>query len=291
MEIFKLSWFSFLRDQTQGYRNDIESKRQQAANGEIPAKINKSELEELITALKDVEKFCAEVGWKHAEQTVHDLWFELYEYVADIDYTMMGEAFRMCLKVLGRELENRFFLYVPPDDVEFYKNPLDWFSKVLVAFPSAKENVIEACRCYALDRYTACVFHCMGILQYGLYALAQELKVDLGYPLKLAEWCFIIDGQKGKLLGIEGKIGHLREDLKHLPKGTEKDEIVQFYSEVAQQFRYFKDAWRNHVAHFHDEYDKDQAHRVLIHTRDFMDRLSERISEKELPKLDIGETE
>ena len=60
--------------------------------------------------LKDVEKFCAKVEWKHAEQTVYDLWFELYEYVVDIDYTMMGVTFRACIKVLWNELNDRLSL-------------------------------------------------------------------------------------------------------------------------------------------------------------------------------------
>ena len=181
-----------------------------------------------------------------------------------------------------------FLLYVPPEDAELYKNPKEVFAKVIDvnAFPSAARDAIEACRCYALERYTACVFHCMGILQYGLYALAKELNVDLGFELNLAEWCFIIEGHNGKL-GIEGKIGNLREELKHLPKGSEKDERIQFYSETAKQFRYFKDAWRNHVAHLREEYDKDQAHRVLIHTRDFMEQLSERVKEIPVPPIQL----
>ena len=114
MEIFKLGWCSFLRDQTQGYLNDIEVKRQQAVKGGIPAILDADDLKHQLEALRDVEKFCAEVGWSNAERTIHDLRFELEEFVVDVDYAMMAITFRACLRVLGRELEDRVFLYVSP---------------------------------------------------------------------------------------------------------------------------------------------------------------------------------
>ena len=60
-----------------------------------------------------------------------------------------------------------------------------------------------------------------------------------------------------------------------MKKGWEKDETLSFYSRVALQFRYFKDAWRNHVDHNREVYDADQAHSILIHARDFIKELAE----------------
>jgi hypothetical protein len=48
---------------------------------------------------------------------------------------------------------------------------------------------------------------------------------------------------------IEAKI---REREKALKRGQEKDATLKFYSQAAVQFRYFKDAWRNHVAHLRE---------------------------------------
>ena len=42
------------------------------------------------------------------------------------------------------------------------------------------------------------------------------------------------------------------------------------------QFRYFKDAWRNHVCHQREHYDVNQAYSVLIHVADFMEAVSKR---------------
>ena len=38
---------------------------------------------------------------------------------------------------------------------------------------------------------------------------------------------------------------------------------MQFYSETATQFRYFKNAWRNHVSHSNATYDEAQAEKIM----------------------------
>ena len=65
--------------------------------------------------------------------------------------------------------------------------------------PSSRENsgaipdIIEAGNCYALNRPTACVFHLMRVIPYGMAALTKLLKVKLPKPIDLLEWQAIID--------------------------------------------------------------------------------------------------
>jgi hypothetical protein len=54
---------------------------------------------------------------------------------------------------------------------------------------------------------------------------------------------------------------------------------MQFLSEAAKEFFYFKDGWRNYVAHGRAAYDEHQALGVLEHTRSFMNHLATRLSE------------
>jgi len=42
------------------------------------------------------------------------------------------------------------------------------------------------------------------------------------------------------------------------------------YAQAATQFFYFKNAWRNHVAHARDIYDNEQAELIFNHVGDFM---------------------
>lgn len=117
----------------------------------------------------------------------------------------------------------------------------------------------------------------MGILQAGLYAQATALNVTLTVPLHLAQWHMIIQL-------IEAKIVDMR---KALPKGDLRDDLVTFHAQAASQFRYFKDAWRNHVAHMRDVYDRDMAHSIMTHTKDFMEHLSTRLNELPIPALSV----
>lgn len=171
-------------------------------------------------------------------------------------------------EILEDELRRRIFLFVVPQDGNLYNRPLASFPLTWPNYPSARDDIEEACRCYALGRYTACVFHCMAILQCGLYALATELGVMLRYPVELAEWCEIIAAIEKKVAAMVNR-----------PRSAARDERMTFHSECAVQFRYFKDAWRNHVAHMRETYDRDQAHSILLHVRDFMEKLSTRVPE------------
>lgn len=271
MEIFNLWSCASLSGELQVCVADIRAKRETGAGAETPTD---EEFEKWRITLERAEKLCVKVGWQHAEYTIRGLSLGLA--ITEADYSTMETTLGVCLGVLDLELQMRLFLYVPQEDAELYRNPMGVFSKAVDGFPSASGDAIEACRCYALGRYTACVFHCMGILQYGLFALADELKLSLTIPLQMAEWCKIING-------IEGKI----RDFRNEPKSPEKDENLAFYSECGVQFRYFKDAWRNHVAHLREEYDKDQAHSVLIHTREFMEHMSKRVKEIPVPPIDL----
>jgi hypothetical protein len=192
------------------------------------------------------------------------------EYANDPDCHIddLADLLDTLLEVMEGELRRKLFFSLPSEDMRFYQHPELVFPATLKAFPSAKHDIKEACRCYALEVNTACVFHSMAVAQTGLHALAGELGVAFSYSLDLAEWQAVIEAIENKL-----------EPMRHLPR-AERAEILPFYSECAVQFRYFKDAWRNHVCHMREVYDRDQAHSILLHVRDFMEKLSTRIKEK-----------
>jgi len=76
---------------------------------------------------------------------------------------------------------------------------------------------------------------------------------------------------------IEAKIKELRNTL---PAGNAKSERLQFLSEAAKEFSYFKDGWRNHVSHNKSKYDGPQALSAITHVHAFMTQISSRLSEK-----------
>jgi hypothetical protein len=186
------------------------------------------------------------------------------QLTGDFSFGSLATELRVLNQSAEDQMTRRHWVYVPLDKTKYYLEFLDIFPlELALIFPEARHDIREACYSYALDRNTACVFHSMGILQCGLYDLAKQVEVPFQQNIELENWKNIIDQIESKL-----------RELEKLKRGKEKDEKLSYFSNMAVQFRYFKDAWRNHVAHFRENYDADQAHSILIHVRDFMQQLA-----------------
>lgn len=173
------------------------------------------------------------------------------DYAADVRYLQ---------KRVDEELSKVTFGFIPADRVPYYGNENLLNPKARERFPLAAREVFEAGICYANGCDTACVFHLMRAAEYGLRALAKKLRISFktkkgaSVPIDLQEWGTIIE-----------KIESTIDAMKSLPKGRRKSDDLKFYSEVAKEFRYLKDAWRNHVMHTRTFYDEHQAMGVMAH--------------------------
>lgn len=158
------------------------------------------------------------------------------------------------------ELSEPMFLHIAANRRTLYEQKSPSFGlEVDLMFPDAKRDIEAASRCLALDEWTACVFHCMRVLEHGLRPLAQRFNVDF----KVYAWHAVIKDVEQGIDALRNK-GNL----------TDKDrEEITFYSDAATQFRYFKDAWRNHVSHAREHYDERDADKVYGHVRDFMQHM------------------
>jgi hypothetical protein len=175
------------------------------------------------------------------------------------------------LSVLVREFSNNlmvefssaWFLMIPADQRESYEQRKPPFGETVVqAFADASQDIAAASRCYALDEWTACVFHLMRVLEHGLRALATKVGLP---PNTMAHenWKNVIDQ-------IESKIREMEKD----PKTPDKIARITTLSSAATQFRYFKDAWRNHVSHSRASYDQHEGDRVWTHVKAFMQHMA-----------------
>jgi len=160
-------------------------------------------------------------------------------------------------KNLVHELAGHLFFSVPSSRKWIYLEPDKWFGLAAAkSFPDAARDIRDACQCYALAQWTATVFHGMRILEHGLRALASSLGVTFASGIELENWKNILDQIDKEIRRVD-----------QLPKSQQKSEDLQFYSEAAAQFRYFKDAWRNHVSHSRAAYDEQGARQVLDHVK------------------------
>lgn len=161
------------------------------------------------------------------------------------------------------DLSQSIFLSIHFGKREFFEQTKEPFGeKVSNIFPDAKLDISAAYRCYALDEWTACVFHLMRALEHGLRWLSLEVGLSQD-GIRLENWKNIIDR-------IEKKIRELEQEK----KTEDKNRKLQQWSESAAQFRYFKDAWRNHVNHSRKSYDEREADIIRIHVKAFMEHLA-----------------
>jgi hypothetical protein len=173
----------------------------------------------------------------------------------------------MLTRVFYAEVKEKTLYYIPPHLAKYYHIDLPDEVSIL-SFPSAASEIIWAGRCLAVGLPTASVFHSMRAAEIGVRALGTALGVTFCFPIELAEWQNILDQ-------IDAKI----RNLKNQPRSPQKDSDLEFYSQAAAQFRYFKDGWRIRVAHARATYDEEQATDVVDHVRSFFVTLAGRLSE------------
>jgi hypothetical protein len=177
------------------------------------------------------------------------------------------------------ELKYRRFAFVPTEKAKKLDNiDKDW-AQIQQHFPSAKPDIRQAVECYALDCNTACVFHAMRVAERGLRVLAKALGVrTVGprqHPLEFSEWGLILNALAGKLKTLQQSSG----------RSVRKAALTKFYADAASQADYLNEIWRKEVSHARGLYNPPEALNALMRTQDFMNLLSQRLSETKSIRL------
>lgn len=178
---------------------------------------------------------------------------------------------RTLREVIQDELKRRRFLYIPVDRAKLVDTMLADWQKTIVAFEkTAKFEIGFAIRCYVTGNPTACVFHLMRAAEMGMRALAKERRVVLKKhrDYAWADWQELLSGIDKQVTALNNK-----------KRGPARDRALVFYQGILGEFEAFKDVYRNNVMHARETYDMPRALSVLNHVREFMERLSDKISE------------
>ena len=76
-------------------------------------------------------------------------------------------------------MKSRTFLCIEPKQARLLIGESLFGKDVRVAFPSAIIDIEEAGKCLAFERWTACVFHLMRVMETGLHVLGDSLNLPL----------------------------------------------------------------------------------------------------------------
>jgi hypothetical protein len=233
---------------------------------------------DLFECLKLILKYCDALDMEHTVSYIREIIVRVgiqsagrQAPVPNFEDLYTPKEFAQDMAILAKRFEDelrlRIFFTLTPIRMGYYRKSELFGELVAEKFPGASLDVEEAGNCYALDRLTACIFHLMRVVERGLLALAKDLKITVTNE----NWGRILNAIEAKIAVFE------KLPLKEYPT---KMEDLQFYSEAAKEFRYFKNAWRNHV--MHQNYmilEPEEVLKVIDHVRDFMQHISKRLSE------------
>jgi hypothetical protein len=212
--------------------------------------------------LKIATNIANDFEWSTVDDRVEIFTKKLRSPLSNRDF---ATEFRVLRETIDAASKGQFIYRYPNEKSVVLLRWKDDWEQVRLKFPSSETDILPAVDLWALGHSTASVFHCMRVLEHGLRALAE----DVGRTFDVQQWHNIIEE-------IESSIVTIR---KSLPRGAEKNDRLQFLSEAAKEFVYFKDGWRNYVSHGRGSYDEHQARSVMNHVRVFMTGLSSRLSE------------
>ncbi|MES2308380.1 MAG: hypothetical protein V4507_05925 [Verrucomicrobiota bacterium] len=164
--------------------------------------------------------------------------------------------------ILAEELAGLTFFKIDSDDAKSYLNRDDLAgSDFETKFPKGNNELTEAGNCFAFDRFTGCVCHCMRALEYALNAFEKDVgAIPTKYPRM---WGNIITDI---------------ETVKKSPTSKWKSKKV-FYDSCLTYLDSVKTAWRNQVFHVEAIYGKQEAKDVLDSTIRFLRSVAKELSE------------
>lgn len=173
------------------------------------------------------------------------------------------------LKALYKEIDDRIIVFVPSHRVKYLQPRKFMSDKTKETLHRSRLEMGEAGRCFAVGLYTASVFHCMRGIENCLQLVAKSLDVVLDLPLEYV-------GQETLINQIEAKV----IDLKEGRRTEKKIGDQEFYSQLAKEFRYFKDGWRVRTAHAREVFDEAASLKIIEHAVTFLDLAATRLSEE-----------
>ncbi len=177
------------------------------------------------------------------------------------DVRRLVELFRDLRRRIQDELDSRMVFIVSQDHARYYDaaKPLAG-SAIVDELPDTITDAVEAGNCFAVGRYTACVFHLMRVMEVCVKALGGQLGVSSADE---KTWQVVIN------------------DIRREVKSKYRDEQGadrKTYEAILSHLESVKIAWRNPTMHPKNVYTEEDAETILEAVRIFTDALAEVLS-------------
>lgn len=157
------------------------------------------------------------------------------------------------------ELATYKFISILPENAEIFSEPLSKFDdQIMESFPGVTFELEEAGKSFALNRYTACIFHLMRAMEYGVGKLARELNAT-------------VVNKNGETLAWGILTANIKSEVEKLNGGPEKDSWLEVHSMLYSVNR----AFRTKTAHPEKIYTQEQALSAISAVNGFLSHMAE----------------
>lgn len=214
-----------------------------------------------LTLFRGFESDCSNSGLVWSTRTVRKIINNLPSPKFETeDLDKLGQEL---ISRLSEEMESMMFLFIEPRKQELFVNKNLFGAEVAIAFPSAIVDIEEAGKCFALDRFTACVFHLMRIMELGLRVMGGTLNLKIPNPT----WDALLKKCESEL-------------AKPLAERSPEWALDNpFYASATAMLRTVKEAWRNPTMHIERVYSQEQAEDIFNTVKAFMRQLAVKLTE------------
>jgi len=162
-----------------------------------------------------------------------------------------------------RELGSRNVFLVPSQRDKYYDRYLiDKKQEISDKCSDIIEDIAESGNCFAVGRYTACVFHLMRVMEKSVQYFGKKIKVNLNKPIQDETWYKILKALKIKIDAMDESTQRKRD---------KKDRYQATYAHLDS----VRIAWRNRTMHPKNTYTEDEAKTLLSAVEIFIKDLIE----------------
>ena len=181
-----------------------------------------------------------------------------------VTYGEMTSMLRELRERIEDDLHSHVFIGLSMDESKLYQNPEDKWREVISRFPKVRHDVEESSKCFALQRYSAAIFHVLLVAEYGIIRVAELFNVAGDKP----GW-----GALDRLQRINNRNWKEKSPL--------EQEHASFLESLLPLAFAIKDSWRHKINHIDNklewmdtDFSPEVAAEIISAARGFMRRLA-----------------
>jgi hypothetical protein len=159
------------------------------------------------------------------------------------------------------DIQDQYFWHVKSDKRQYYMQPELFGTEVGRKFVMVAEDIGNAGSCFALNQYTATVFHLMRVMEHCVQRFGKKLKAPI--DVKNENWNQIMDHVNAAIKGLPGGRNATQRQKKR------KEEFAM----AAGRLDHVRIVWRNPVMHPKETYDEQQAQEVMTGVGKFLESI------------------